>query len=131
MRKFIDRFRYRCQLWWRERREDYIGHPGTHPPDKESPVDAEPEHAVLVTESTPRFLVRSLGLYFAAILIAALFFRLVIAIAPGTASVVRIVFLALTCLWTLFNVFATVGLCKARKTYRSKATKSSPDDSFR
>jgi hypothetical protein len=120
MRKFFDRFRYRCHLWWRERREDYVGQADTHPLDYESPVAAESEHAVLVTESTPRFLLRSLGLYFGAILIAALVFRLVIAIAPGTAPVVRIVFLALTCLWTLFNVFATAGLCKARKAHRSK-----------
>jgi len=125
MREFIEQFRYRCHLWWRERREDYVGSPGNHLPDYGSPVYDESKYAVLVTESTPRFLIRSLSLYFGAIFIAALFFWLVIAFAPGTAPVVHIVFLLLTCLWTLFNVFATIGLCKARKAHRSKVTKSS------
>jgi len=123
MREFIERLRFRGHLWWRERREDYVASPGNYLPDYGSPVYDESNCGVLVTESAPRFVIRSLSLYFGVIFIFALLLWLLIAFAPSTARVAGIVLLLLMCLWTLFNVFATVGLCKARKAHRSKAAK--------
>jgi hypothetical protein len=118
IRGLIEQFRFRCHLWWRERRQDYVAQPGDHPAGNPTPEDS-----ILVTESIPRFLFRSLSVYFGVIVVAALLVWLLVAVAPGIASVARIIFLFLLCLWTLFNVFATVGLYKARKAYRSAASR--------
>ncbi len=66
MREIIERFRYRFQLWRREQREDLLGPPGTHLADffDHTSVYAQPKYAVLLTESTPRAVVRSVDVYF-------------------------------------------------------------------
>ena len=61
----IERFRFRFQLWHRERREDLFGMPGTDPrslreyaversPDKSN----DPTYRAVMIESTPRFVNR-------------------------------------------------------------------------
>jgi hypothetical protein len=64
MSELIERFRYRFQLWRRERREDYIGPPGTLPTALESKLSDDPKRKVVLTESTPMFIIRALVSYF-------------------------------------------------------------------
>ena len=122
----IERFRYRFQLWRREQREDWFGAPGTHLPDFfDTSVYAKPKYAVLLTESTPRAVVRSVGVYFGIIIIAAQICRLVAGFLPSARFGLSIGFLVFVGLWTLGMVLSTVDLHKARKAHRDEATKSS------
>ena len=123
----IERFRYRFQLWRREQSEDWLGPPGTHLPDffDHTSVYAKPKYAVLLTESTPRAVVRSVGVYFGIIIIAAQIFRLVAGLLPSARFVLSIGFLVFVGLWTLGLILSTVSLYKARKAHRDEANKSS------
>ena len=127
MRDIIERFRYRFQLWRREQREDLLGPPGTHLPDffDHTSVYAKPKYAVLLTESTPRAVVRSVGVYFGIIIIAAQICRFVTGFLPSARFVLSMGFLVFVGLWTLGMILSTVDLCKARKAHRDEATKSS------
>src|SRR6266403_5408538 len=127
MREIIERFRYRFQLWRREQREDLLGPPGTHLADffDHTSVYAKPKYAVLLTESTPRAVVRSVGVYFGIIIIAAQICRLVAGFLPSARFGLSIGFLVFVGLWTLGMVLSTVDLYKARKAHRDEATKSS------
>jgi hypothetical protein len=126
MHELIERFRYRFQLWWRDRREDYIGPPGTHLPNYfDDSIYSKPKYTVLVTESAPRAIVRSVSVYFSIIFIAAQLCRLLIAVIPATRDVISVIFLIFVTLWTLLMILSSVGLHKARKARRSVGTKSS------
>jgi hypothetical protein len=120
MHELIERFRYRLQLWWRDRREDYIGPPGTHLPDYfDDSIYADPKYAVLVTESAPRAIVRSVSVYFGIIFIAAQLCRLLIVLIPAARYVVSVIFLVFVTLWTLLMIVSSPGLLKARKAHRT------------
>jgi hypothetical protein len=132
MREVIDRFRYRFLLWHRERREDLFGMPRNDPrslrdyTDDRSPSKAnDPSYRAVITESTSRFVIRSVGVYFGVIIILAQLSRLVLSLFPSARSAVFIAFLALVGFWTLGTVWSTLDFCKKRKAYREEATKSS------
>jgi|SRR6266403_3067040 len=127
MREIIERFRYRFQLWRREQREDLLGPPGTHLADffDHTSVYAKPKYAVLLTESTPRAVVRSVDVYFGIIIIAAQICRFVAGFLPSARFVLSVGFLVFVGLWMLGMIFSTVDLCNARKAHPDEATKSS------
>jgi hypothetical protein len=128
----IERFRFRFQLWHRERREDLFGMPGTDPrslreyaversPDKSN----DPTYRAVMIESTPRFVIRSVGVYFGVIIILAQLCRVVLGYFPSARSAVSIVFVVLVGFWTLGMISGTLDFCRRTKAYRDEATKSS------
>ncbi len=132
MRDVIDRFRYRFQFWHRERREDLFGMPRSdsrtlreytdeHSPDKAN----DPSYRAVIVESTPRFVIRSVGVYFGVIIILAQLSRMVLGYFPTARSAVSIVFLVLVGFWTLAMILGTLDFCRRRKAYRLEATPSS------
>jgi hypothetical protein len=132
MREVIDRFRYRFLLWHRERREDLFGMPRSDPrslreyTDERSPSKAnDPSYRAVITESTSRFVIRSVGVYFGIIIILTQLGRLVLGRFPSARSAVFIAFLALVGFWTLGMILATLDFCKKRKAYREEAARSS------
>src|SRR5438552_18241672 len=121
----IERFRYRFQLWHRERREDLFGMPRTDrrslreweaerlhttEPDKMN----DPSYAAVVVESTANFVVRSIGVYFGVIIILAQLCRWLVSYFPSTRSAVLIVFLVLVGFWTLGMILCTLDFCRKR-----------------
>ena len=132
MREVIDRFRYRFQLWHRERREDLFGMPRSDPrslreyTDERSPSKAnDPSYRAVITESSSRFVIRSVGVYFGVIIILAQLGLLVLGRFPSARSAMLIVFLVLVGFWTLGMILGTLDFCKKRKAYREEATRSS------
>jgi hypothetical protein len=70
MRDVIERFRYRFELWRRERREDSFWRLGPRVANLGEPAVWEnPKYEILWTESTSSFIVREVSLYIAIILI--------------------------------------------------------------
>lgn len=132
MRDVIERFRYRFQLWHRERREDLFGMPRTDPrrlreyTDERSPDKSnDPTYRAVIIESTPRFVLRSIGVYFGVIIILAQLYRVVLSYFPSARSTVSILFIVLVSFWTLGMILGTLDFCRRRKAYRDEATKSS------
>jgi hypothetical protein len=129
MRDVIERFRYRFELWHRERREDLFGTPRTdspHEPDHASRY-ADPKYAAILSESTPRFVGRIVGVYFGIIIIAAQICRFVSGFSPSARLALAIGFLTFVALWTLGSILGVVGFCKARKARRETAINSSTE----
>jgi hypothetical protein len=123
IRDVIERFRYRFDLWCRERREDSFWRPST---DRESASRwDDPKYRVLVTESTSRFLLRSFGTYFGLLIIAVQICRLVGAFIPSIRFPLSVFFVVLWCFWTIIDVLSTIDLYKARKVHREQLSKSS------
>jgi hypothetical protein len=79
----------------------------------------------VVVESTPKFLLRSVGVYFGVVIILVQLCRVALGYFPSARSAVSIVFLVLVAFWTLGMVLGTVDFCRRRKTYRGEAAKSS------
>ncbi len=132
MRDVIERFRYRFQLWHRERREDLFGMPRSdrrslreftaeRAPDKSN----EPSYRAVIIESTPRFVIRSVGVYFGVIIILAWLCRVLLGYFPFARSAVSIVFLFLVGFWTVGMILGTLDFCRKRRAYRQEAIRSS------
>src|SRR4030095_2074633 len=112
MRELIHRFSYRFELWRRDLREDLSGEPRTDPRSLReyrtkksaelwSSRLSDPKWVLLLTESKWRSVVRSIGVYLGAIIIAALICRLLVACFPAAEFATFIIFLVLVRLWTL------------------------------
>src|ERR1700687_3646390 len=117
MRELIERFRYRFHLWRRDRREDLFGPPGTHLPDLDdyAPPASPALQALRKSESIPRFLVRSIGLYFCIIVLLSQFGRLIDHFFPVARFTVFVAFIVLVCVWTFIAVVGTIAEYKTRK----------------
>ena len=140
MRETIERFRYRFELWRREEREELFGVPRTDPctlreysaatfasrsAERWSSRLSDPKWVLLLTESTWRSVVRSIGVYLGVIIIAALLCRLVVACFPAAQFAAFILFLVLVGLWTLVTIPGEIDFYRARKGFRDGAIKSS------
>ena len=140
MRDIIERFRYRFELWRRERREELFGVPRTdlatlreysaasstsRTADRWSSRLNDPKWVLLLTESTWRSVVRSIGVYLGAMIIAALLCRLLVACFPAAGFAAFILFLVLVGLWTLAMIPGEIDFYRARKGFRDGAIKSS------
>ena len=128
MSEIIERFRYRFQLWRRERHEDSMWSgkrpelsPG--PRDRQAPDDSwrsiAPKNRVILMGSTPRFIVRTLVIYFAILLIVVASCLLLGTFVPPLRYVCLIASIVLGTIWTLMNVLGTTHILKQRKEYRS------------
>ena len=132
----IERFRYRFQLWRREQREDWIGPPGTRLPNyreymheasaaarvarpEDSWRSVAPKHRVILTDSTPRFILRTLVPYLAILVILVLGCRLLGTFIPVLAYACSVAAIILAILWTLTTALGTTHICKQRREYRS------------
>ena len=128
IRDVIERFRYRFELWRRERLEEFFGIPRTksiEEPDYLSRF-SDPKRAVLLTESTFSHIGRAGVAYFGIIAIAAQgCFIIDIIIRPSARFTVAIIFLVFVGLWTLLMVFFEIDLQKARKEYRQQQARKS------
>ena len=121
----IERFRYRFELWRRERRADWRG--ATEKPvpisDEERPENSwqsvPPEKRVILTDPTPRFVVRTLVPYLAILVILVLGCRLLGSLVPVLAYACSITAIILAVLWTLTTALGTTHICKQRREYRS------------
>jgi hypothetical protein len=112
MRDVIERFRYRFQLWHRERREDLFGMPRSDPrslreyTDERSPDKAnDPSYRAVIVESTPRFVIRSVGVYFGVVIILGQLCRVALGYFPSAYFALSIVFLVFVALWDTRNGF--------------------------
>src|ERR1700686_949997 len=109
LQDLIERFQYRFQLWWRGQREDSMGG-GTWPdlsgePLVDKPEDSwrsgDPKHHVILTDSTPRFVLRMLVPYLAVLVILVVGFHLLGIFVPVLAYACSITAIVLAILWTL------------------------------
>jgi hypothetical protein len=132
MSELIERFRYRLQLWHRDRREDLFGMPRSDPrslreyTDEHSPDKAnDPGYRAVIVESMPRFVIRGVGVYFGVVIILAQLCRVALAYFPSARFAVSIVFLVLVAFWTFGMVLGTIDFCRRRKAYWEEVTKSS------
>jgi len=83
--------------------------------DERSPSKAnDPSYKAVITESTSRFVIRSVGVYFGVIVILAQIGRLVLGRFPSARSAVFIAFLALVGFWTLGMILGTLDFCKKK-----------------
>ena len=131
----IERFRYRFRLWRREQAEDWIGPPGTRLPNYreymreasaaarvERPEDSwqsiPPDKRVILTDPTPRFVLRTLVPYLAILVILVLGGRLLGTFVPVLAYASSVAAIILAILWTLTTALRTAHICKQRKEYR-------------
>jgi len=78
-----------------------------------------PKHRVILTDSTRRFIVRTLVTYLAILLIVVAICLLLGTFVPPLRYVCLIAAIVLGILWTLINVLGTTQVCKQRKEYRS------------
>src|SRR5262245_20894295 len=124
----IERFRYRFELWCRERREDYFGAPRNEPaeePDYVSRYSSNPKWMLLVTESTVSSIGRLAGAYFGIIIIAAQITLLIGRLIPPVRFAISVIFLVFAGLWTLLMVTNEIELRKARRQWRQQQTTKS------
>jgi len=140
MRETIERFRYRFELWRRERREDLSGEPRTDPRSlreyrRESRAEksaerwssrlSDPKWVLLLTESKWRSIVRGIGVYLGVIIIASMLCRLLVTCFPAAQSAAFILFLVIVGFWTLVTIPGEIDFYKARKGFQDGAIKSS------
>lgn len=125
MRDIIERFRYRFELWQRERREDLLGVPRTeplgHPPTKWD----DPKYQAILTESTPKFVCRVLVVYVTMTLIAAQVGGLLARFVPSSRYPLLVALIIFVCGWTLLSIFVIFNLARARKRRRGHLTAQS------
>jgi hypothetical protein len=121
----IERFRYRFELWRGDQGADWKGPTGEHvsPSSEEKPEDSwqsvPPEKRVILTDSTPRFVVRTLVPYLAILVIIVLGCRFLGTFVPVLAYACSIAAIILAILWTLTIALGTTRICKQRSEYRS------------
>jgi len=130
MSELIERFQYRFQLWWRERYDDYIGSLGTRLSElreywRESPVYDNPKYEVLLSESTPRFIIREVSLWVVVALILSTLGFWIDRFVPSARFAVGVTFIVLIGLSTVLSLLMAMDLAKRRKRYRTKPPKSS------
>src|SRR6266436_4922652 len=103
MHDVLERFRYRFQLWHRERREDLLGIPRTGTPEERDYLSdySDPKRAVLLTESTVRSICRSGVAYLGIIAIAAQICLFLARRFPSARSAIGIIFLVFVGFWTV------------------------------
>jgi hypothetical protein len=120
----IERFRYRFELWRRERGADWKGATGERVStfSDEKPEDSwqsvPPEKRVILTDSTPRFVVRTLVPYLAILVILVLGCHLLGTFIPVLAYACSIAAIILGIFWTLTIALGTTHICKQRREYR-------------
>ena len=125
LQDLIERFRYRFALWRREQGADRKGPTGERvlASSEEKPEDSwqaiTPEKRVILTDSTSRFVVRTLGPYLAILVILVLGCRLLGTFVPPLNSACSITAITLAILWTLTSLLGTTHICKQRREYRS------------
>ena len=123
MRELIDRLRYRFVLWRRERREDLFGTPGgdAYEEARDTSHYHDPRNAAIITESTPRFVVRFAIVFFGGIAILAVIDCLVAVLWPPARHVADIMVVVFVAIWSIGTGFTMLDMCKARRLHRSKA----------
>ena len=121
----VERFRYRFELWRREQGADWKGPTGESVStfSEEKPEDSwqsiPPEKRVILTDSTSRFVVRTLVPYLAILVMLILGCRLLGTFVPILRYACSIAAIILGTLWTLTSVLGTTHVCKQRREYRS------------
>src|SRR6266545_6505051 len=108
MRDVIERFRYRFELWHRERREDLFGVPRSDPrtfreysAQQTTSRWNDPKYEVILTEPTWSSIGRGVGVYFGITIIAAQICWILAGFFPTARYPLAIVFVVFVCLWTL------------------------------
>ena len=128
IRDTIDRFRYRFELWCRERRE-YSFWRGPWPElsreSRQPAIWEDPKYQILWTESTARFIVREVSLYVGIVLLLSDIAFVIDKHFRFARNAVGIIFLWLVGIWTLLAVLMVIDMIKKRKAYRLKNPKSS------
>jgi hypothetical protein len=125
LRDVIERFRYRFELWRRERREEWGGTREKPVPISDGGRDEDPcqsippQKRIILTDPTPRFVLRTLVPYLAILVILVLGCRLLGIFVPVLAYACSIAAIILAILWTLTTALGTTHICKQRREYRS------------
>jgi len=125
MRELIDRLRYRFVLWRRERREDLFGTPGgdVYEEARDTSHYHDPRNAAIITESTPRFVVRFAIVFSGGIAILAVIDCLVAVLWPSARHVADIIVVVFVAIWSIGIGFTALDMCKARRMHRNGASK--------
>jgi hypothetical protein len=125
LQDMIERFSYRFELWRRERRTKWSGAREKPVPisDEELREDSwqsiPPQKRIILTDPTPRFVLRTLVPYLAIPVILVLGCRLLGTFVPVSAYACSIAAIVLAILWTLTTALGTMHICKQRREYRS------------
>ena len=119
----IERFLYRFELWRREQGADWKNATGervsTLAERPESSWRAvPPEKRAILTDSTPRFLVRMFVPQLSVLVIVVVSFYLLGTFFPILRYACSIAAIVLCTLWTLFIVLGVMHICNQRKQYR-------------
>jgi hypothetical protein len=131
MRDVFERFRYRWHLWWRERRDDYIGPPGTHSPDWRDYVHRDsPGFQATIAQSSVKFWTETIVVYFIYIWFAVEVARLFLLFLPAARFVVVFVFTILFCLWSIFWISGTIYSWRLRKHFKPSGEPKSSNQSI-
>jgi hypothetical protein len=125
MSDLIERFRYRFKLWRQERHEDSFWRPGPPLADVDPSKWNDPKYQLLLTEPTWKFVLRTLGVFSAGLMLSTTIARLIVRLAPTAQFTALVVLSALLCLWTLFSLSGAIGIRRRRKAFRDQATQSS------
>jgi hypothetical protein len=131
MHDVIERFRYRFELWRRERREDSMWggkwpELSPEPRDRISYYLDDPKRAELLIESTLKSIGRFAGAYFGIIVLASQICLVISRFIPSARFALGVIFLVFTALWTLVMIVSEIDLRKVRNHYRQQqATESS------
>ena len=126
MRELIDRLRYRFALWRREQREDLFGASGGDAYEEDSRDKShyrDPRNAAIVTESTPRFVVRCAIVFFGGIAILAVIDCVVATVWPSARQAADIIVVVFVAVWSIGTGFTALDMCKARRMHRDGASK--------
>src|SRR5438128_11527010 len=103
--ELIKRFRYRFQLWRRERRESSFWRPGpTLAKIGEQSKWGDPKYQALLAEATWKFVLRGFGLYFGGVMLFTAIARLIVRLVPTAQFTTLVILSVLVGLWTLFVV---------------------------
>ena len=141
MSDVIERFRYRFQLWRRERGSDWRGPEGNRVKTFESPPHSEPrakpdyvsvylEHRRgmnVLRESTFKAIVRLVGIYLFVILILWLIYVILGGFIPSARFALGVILVVIAGIWTLMMILGGLWFRDARRQDRQRreAIKSS------
>ena len=132
MNELIERFRYRFEVWRRERREDSFWRLGTDLPSRWDTSRTASNTAIEELARRPESLwvvpIRAIGAYLAILVIVGQICRLISFFLPSVRVVMISVFVIFAALWTLMMFTFTRNLYRAKKRLLRTAAQSSNQD---
>jgi|SRR5260370_34461464 hypothetical protein len=124
LQDIVERFRYRFELWRRERRADWRGATGERVSSshQQKPEDSwesvAPKDRAILTDSTPLFVLRMLMAYLVILVILVLSCYLLGTFVPVLRHACSIASIIFAVVWTLTIVCGITQVYRQRRQYR-------------